>query len=86
MNPSNPYGKEEKTYSSTRPQKLYSSILTSLSEFPLKSNGRLKLKAVMPNIPRFSFTVWLLKYFPRTKGEDMTRLILQERYRDPIEG
>lgn len=67
MNPSIHMGKEEKTYSSTRPQKLYSSILTSLSEFPLKSNGRMKLKAVMPNITKIFLYSWLLKYFQEQK-------------------
>lgn len=67
MNPSNPHGKEEKTYSSTRPQKLYSSILTSLSEFPLKSNGRMKLKAVMPNITKIFLYCVAFKIFSKNK-------------------
>ena len=67
MNPPNPHGKEEKTYSSTRPHKLYSSILTSLSEFPLKSNGRLKLKAVMPNITKIFLYCVAFKIFSKNK-------------------
>ena len=67
MNPSNPHGKEEKTYSSTRPQTLCSSILTSLSEFPFKSNGRLKLKAVMPNITKIFLYCVAFKIFSKNK-------------------